>query len=103
MLFASSARNFVRHSITHSYLHGEALPKLAIFLQMLEHLQAGRDERTTEIYLPMGRTDISEYVGMSLAAVSRAFRTLEARGILEARDRRHVKIKDRAAFEELAG
>jgi CRP/FNR family transcriptional regulator len=38
---------------------------------------------------------------MSLEAVSRAFRSLTARGIIKSRDRRHLKITDRAAFEAL--
>jgi CRP-like cAMP-binding protein len=77
------------------------LTKLTLFLQMLEHLQAAREEPTNEIYLPMDRSDISEYVGTSLAAISRAFRTLTARGILKIRDRRHVKIVERSRFEAL--
>jgi hypothetical protein len=39
---------------------------------------------------------------MSLAAVSRGFQSLESRGIIKFGDRRHVKIVDRKAFEELA-
>ena len=50
----------------------------------------------------MNRSDIGEYVAMSLEAVSRAFRSLTTRGIIESRDRRHLKIIDRAAFETLA-
>jgi CRP-like cAMP-binding protein len=76
--------------------------KLILFLQMLEHLQADRNEPTNEIYLPMDRSDISEYVGASLSAISRAFRTLSAKGILKVRNRRHVKIIDRAAFEPIS-
>src|SRR5262249_6335781 len=75
---------------------------LILFLQMLEQLQAERDEPTNEIYLPMDRSDISEYVGASLSAISRAFRTLAARDILKVRDRRHVKVIDRPAFETIS-
>ena len=50
-----------------------------MFLKLLERLQAARGERTADIYLPMTRSDIGEYVGMSLEAVSRAFRRLSAR------------------------
>jgi CRP/FNR family transcriptional regulator len=51
----------------------------------------------------MDRSDIAEYIGTTLAAVSRAFQTLTARAILQTRDRRHVKVIDRDAFENLAG
>jgi len=77
--------------------------KLTMFLQMLEQLQTANGGSTNEIYVPMDRSDIAEYIGTTLAAVSRAFRMLTARGILQSRDRRHVKIIDRAAFEKLAG
>ncbi len=70
---------------------------------MLEQLQTARGESTSEIYVPMDRSDVAEYIGTTLAAVSRAFRTLTARGILQSRDRRHVKVIDRGAFEKLAG
>jgi CRP/FNR family transcriptional regulator len=72
-----------------------------MFLQLLEQLQTSRGESTTEIYLPMSRSDIGEYIAMSLEAVSRAFRSLTARRIIKSRDRRHVKIIDRSAFEDL--
>ncbi len=65
--------------------------------------RAARGERTAEIYLPMKRSDISEYLGMTLEAVSRAFRSLTSRGIIKSRDRRHLKITDRNTFDEIAG
>jgi CRP/FNR family transcriptional regulator len=94
----------LRQAQQHSYLLARrgALSKLAMFLQLLERLQAARGERTTDIYLPMKRSDIGEYVGMSLEAVSRAFRGLNARGIIKCRDRRHLKITDRPALEAIS-
>ncbi len=50
----------------------------------------------------MNRSAIAGYVGMTLAAVSRGFRALEARGIIKFTDRRHVKIIDHKAFRMLA-
>lgn len=79
------------------------LSKLAMFLQMLEQLQAAKGEATSEIYIPMDRSDMARYIGISLAALSREFRTLTTRGILQSRDRRHVKIIDHGAFYMLAG
>lgn len=87
------------HALILAERHG--LPKLAMFLQMQERLQSCRGESTGEIYLPMARTDIAKYVGMSLGALSRGFHALAARGIISNRDRRHVKIVDRAALEGL--
>jgi CRP-like cAMP-binding protein len=89
----------------HAFLlaNRRTLSKLALFLQMLEQLQEARGEAASEIYLPMDRTDIAEYIGVSLEALSRAFRTLTTRGILQCRDRRHVKVADRDRFDMLAG
>jgi CRP/FNR family transcriptional regulator len=94
----------LRQAQRHAFLlaRRHALSKMALFLQLLEQLQAARDEPTTEIYLPMNRSDIGEYVGTSLEAVSRAFRGLTATGIIEFRDRSHLKILDRDAFEKIA-
>ncbi|MBS0519546.1 MAG: Crp/Fnr family transcriptional regulator [Proteobacteria bacterium] len=95
----------IREAQRHAFLvsRREALPKIVMFLQMLEQLQASRGEPTNEIHLPMDRTEIGEYVGMSLGAVSRAFRKLAADAVIELRNRQHVKIRNRAAFDELAG
>ena len=89
----------------HAFLlaSNRTLSKVTIFLQMLEQLQAAKCESTSEIYVPMDRSDIADYVGTSLASISRAFRSLMARGILQARNRRHIKVIDRGAFEKLAG
>jgi CRP/FNR family transcriptional regulator len=95
----------LRQAQRHAFLlaRRQALSKMALFLQLLEQLQAARGEPTTEIYLPMKRSDISEYIGISLEAVSRTFRSLTASGIIKMRDRSHLKIMDRDAFEKIAG
>jgi len=78
-----------------------ASSKLAMFFQLLENIQSLAGV-TMEIYLPTDRSDIADYVGMSLAAVSRGFRAPAERGVIRCRDRRHVGIIDRRAFEKLA-
>jgi CRP-like cAMP-binding protein len=94
----------LRQTQRHAFIlsRRQALSKVAMFLQLLEQLQATRGELITEIYLPMSRSDIGEYVGMSLEAVSRAFRGLTTRGIIKSRDRRHLKIIDRSTFDKIA-
>jgi CRP/FNR family transcriptional regulator len=95
----------LREAQQHSLLlaRKQAVPKLAAFLQMLEQHQSARGERGADIYLPMNRSEIGEYVGLSLEAVSRAFRTLAARGVVKCRDRRHLTIADRGALNALCG
>ena len=78
-----------------------AVAKLAMFLELQERLQSAA-AWPLEIYLPMGRSDIADYVGMSRAAVSRGFRDMAAQGLIAHPDRRTVRIVDRKAFEALA-
>ena len=96
---ARRLRQAQRHTLLLAQRH--ALSRLATFLQMQEHVQS-RAGPATEIYLPMDRSDIADYVGMSLAAVSRGFRALAEEGVIKCRDRRHMKIIDRRTFENLA-
>lgn len=95
----------LRQAQRHAFLLSQrsAVTKLAMFLQLFEQLQIAKGEPAAEIHLPMVRSDIGEYIGMTLAAVSRAFRTLTTRGIISVRDRHHVRIVDRSGFETIAG
>jgi CRP/FNR family transcriptional regulator len=84
----------LRQTQRHAFLLSQrsAVTKVAMFLQMIEQLQIARGEQTAEIALPMDRSDIAKYTGLTLAAVSRAFRNLTTRAIIKVRDRRHVSI-----------
>lgn len=95
----------LRQAQRHAFLLSQrsAVTKLAMFLQLIEQLQIAKGEPADEIHLPMGRSDIAEYIGVTLSALSRAFRTLTTRGIIRARDRHHVRIVDRSDFENIAG
>lgn len=92
-------REAQRHAVLLAQKH--AVARLAMFLQLQEHIQS-TNGTPPEIYLPMDRSDVADYVGMSLAAVSRGFRALVSRGVVKYRDRRHLKIIDRKAFHALA-
>ncbi len=94
----------LRAAQRHAILLGRrnALAKLAMFFQLLEHYQAARGERTSGLYLPMSRSDVADYVGMSLEAVSRSFSTLARRGVIGFSNKRHVKILDRTQLDALA-
>jgi CRP/FNR family transcriptional regulator, anaerobic regulatory protein len=88
-----------RHSVIVARRPG--LAKIALFLQMLEsHQPAGGG--TDEVYIPMSRSDIADYVAMSSEAVSRTFRALADLGVIGFRDKRHATIIDRARLETIA-
>jgi hypothetical protein len=42
-----------------------AVTRLALFLDLQEHIQAVLGERSFEIYLPISRSAIAEYIGLS--------------------------------------
>lgn len=93
----------LRQAERHAFMLGErrADVRIASFLQMLEQLHAANGDAAGEIYVPMNRSDIGEYVGLSLAAVSRTFAGLVRRKVIGIRDRRRIEVIDRAAFERI--
>lgn len=95
----------LRQTQRHAFLLSQrgAVTKIAMFVQMIEQIQNARGEQVTDVILPMNRSDMAEYTALTLSAVSRAFRNLTTRGIIKVRNRRHVKIIDRPAFERIAG
>ncbi|MGP8231293.1 MAG: Crp/Fnr family transcriptional regulator [Methylovirgula sp.] len=94
----------LREAQRHALLlaQNKATTRLAMFLDLQEHVQISRGERASEIYLPMARSNIAAYLGLTPAALSRAFGTMTLDKIIAFRDRRHVKILDRDAFNRLA-
>ena len=79
-----------------------AATRLAMFLDLQEHLQIARGEPASGIHFRMDRSSIATYLGMTLAALGRAFRTLIAQKVISMRNRQNVKILDRDAFNRLA-
>jgi CRP/FNR family transcriptional regulator len=92
-------RETQRHAFLLSKQHAAA--KLGLFLQMLETQQSAHGPSMGEVYLPMSRSDIGAYAGMSLEAVSRSFRALVRLGAIALRDRRHIQIINRDQLEAI--
>lgn len=76
--------------------------RLARFLLLREQQQRLRGEPTNEIFLPMSRLDISDYLGVRDSTLSRAFHTLTRSRIIEARNKQHIKVIKRFALADLA-
>lgn len=73
--------------------------KLASFLlEMLEH---AADPKVVD--LSMSRTDIADYLGLTIETVSRTFSMLKRDGAIALPSAQHVMILDRAALEEMSG
>ncbi len=77
-----------------------ASARLGLFLQMLEARQKTHAEVPgREIHVPMRRSDIGSYTGISAEAVTRTLRELVQQGVIAFSDRRHVRIVDHALLE----
>ena len=80
----------------------DAVGRVAMFLSMLARQQRGAGgERAGGIAVPMSRSDIAAYLGLTLEAVSRATRRLVGHGVIAIPERRVVRILDPRRFEQL--
>jgi CRP/FNR family transcriptional regulator, anaerobic regulatory protein len=79
----------------------DAHGKLAMFLHELAANRPLASAVPTRVFLPMTRSDVADYLGLSLEAVTRSFRKLQRGGIIDVYDRHNVRIVDRPRFEKL--
>lgn len=94
----------LRGAQRHAFLvsRARASSRIAMFLALIEHLQIERGEPSEEIYLPMNRSAVADFCGLTQSAVSRALRELTDGETIAFRDNRHLEIRNRAALEKLA-
>lgn len=96
----------VTHEIRQGQRHAivlarrDAAGRFAMFLSMLEKNQL-TGAHGGWIQLPMSRTDLAEYLGLSLESVSRATSALTRRGIVDFQGGHAAKVVDRVRFEKL--
>jgi CRP/FNR family transcriptional regulator len=81
--------------------HRSASGRVAMFLTMLEKHLPEQSPRHL-LPLPMSRSDIAGYLGLSPEAVSRAAKDLVDSGIISFGKGREVCILDRKRLERLA-
>jgi len=83
----------------------DAIGRVAMFLVSLEHDSDRGDRRGPRALfpLPMSRTDMASYLGMSVEAVSRCCSRLVRQGIVAFPNRHEVRVLDRARLDQLAG
>jgi CRP-like cAMP-binding protein len=78
----------------------DAVGRLAMFIQQIESLNLTR-HHGKDVELPMTRSDIGSYLGLSLESVSRATSKLQKRGIISFPNRHLARILDRTEFDRL--
>jgi CRP/FNR family transcriptional regulator len=79
-----------------------AREKVASFVLSLARRAAARGRPDDAFALAMSRTDIGDYLGLTIETVSRIFTQLRRDGILALQGASHVEILDRDALEEAA-
>nr|WP_210340028.1 helix-turn-helix domain-containing protein [Brucella melitensis] len=78
--------------------------KLASFLLVLSARAEKRGEKPTNpVHLLMNRTDIADYLGLTIETVSRSFTKLKTQGLIQLRDANTVEILSRRSLAVVAG
>lgn len=100
--FLCKAVHVIRESQHHNIIvaRRDAAGRLAMLLRLL-HKQSAAAGRRRDILIPMTRSDMANYLGLSLEAVVRACRRLQAQGIVDFSGRHHARIVDRPRFDAL--
>lgn len=78
-----------------------AREKILSFL-LARHRHKEMPDTDVMIDLPMSRTDIADYLGLTIETVSRTFTALREEGLIELPNPHHVVVPDLAAVEEAA-
>jgi CRP/FNR family transcriptional regulator len=76
--------------------------RLVSFLILLSQGQVRRGETSDPIRLPMTRSDIADYLGLTIETVSRTFSALRKKGLIELPNTIEVHLVDRDRLEEIA-
>ena len=79
-----------------------AREKLASFLVMLSGRMARLGAREDVIALPMSRSDIADYLGLTVETVSRVFTQFKKEGLIELPTTGRARIKDHEALVQLS-
>lgn len=100
--FLCKVTDVLRSSFRKQILVGrrDAIGRVTMFLRMLEQ-ETCHDGDASTIDIPMSRSDMANYLGLTLEAVSRACRALEQKGIVDFIGRHSARIVNRPRFDKL--
>jgi len=73
-----------------------------MFVMLMMDEPAGFDRESSTVSLPMTRSDIAAFLGLSLESVSRAAAELQRRGLIEFQGRHAARILDPVRLAKLA-
>jgi CRP/FNR family transcriptional regulator len=80
-----------------------AREKIASFLLMLSKRAQHRGQAADPVLVPMSRTDIGDYLGLTTETVSRTFTQLKQDGTIQLLPNHEVRLARREALEQIAG
>lgn len=79
-----------------------ARERLVSFLLMLSDASVRHGQPGNPVPLPMNRTDIADYLGLTIETVSRTLSQLKRQGVIELRDEKHVHLVKPEALRGIA-
>src|SRR5690606_42113387 len=77
--------------------------QLASLLLVLSARAEKRGEKSNPVHLAMNRTDIADYLGLTIDTVSRSFTKLKTQGPIQLPDANTVEILSRRSLAAVAG
>lgn len=77
--------------------------KLASFLLLLANRPQAADAASNPVHLAMNRTDIADYLGLTIETVSRSFTKLKTQGLIRLIDANTVEITSYRSLAAVAG
>ncbi|MGO4572876.1 Crp/Fnr family transcriptional regulator [Microvirga sp. 2TAF3] len=77
--------------------------KVASFLLIMSSRAVARGQPESPVHLPMTRTDIADYLGLTIETVSRTFTKLKTQGLIRLPDPHAVEIVDKERLSTVAG
>ena len=81
-----------------------ASEKVASFLYLIaSHADPTREVGGVSFDLPLSRTDIADFLGLTIETVSRQFTKLRSSNVIEVQNHRHVKVRSLEQLKGLCG
>lgn len=79
-----------------------AQERIASFLLWLSRRAEDRNEKPNPVRVPMSRSDMGDYLGLTVETVSRSITKLKTSGVITLKEGNHVEITDRELLEAIA-
>ncbi len=102
--YRTGAARQLENAYEHAYALGRrtAMERVAAFLLDLRASRCAKSA-TGVLKLPMTRSDIADFLGLTLETVSRAFSRLKSLGVIRLASAQEVEIRDAERLKALAG